>query len=84
MMSNTYNNMSMINFYKKNTTDRITVIELMLGTSAVKNPIREGKRYQINSVLQTRAKNGIQTFEKSLQILISNNLVPAMAAREVI
>ena len=68
----------------KNSTDRIAVIELMLGSSAVKNLIREGKSYQIDSVLQTSGSEGMQTFEKSLQGLISNNLVPAMSAGEVI
>ena len=56
----------------------------MLGSSAIKNLIREGKSYQIDSVLQTSANEGMQTFEKSLQGLISNNLVPAMSAGEVI
>jgi twitching motility protein PilT len=68
----------------KNTTDRIAVIELMLGSSAIKNLIREGKSYQIDSVLQTSGGDGMQTFEKSLQGLISNNLVPAMSAGDVI
>ena len=68
----------------KNSTDRVAVIELMLGSSAVKNLIREGKSYQIDSVLQTSGSDGMQTFEKSLQGLISNNLVPAMSAGDVI
>ena len=68
----------------KNSTDRIAVIELMLGNSAIKNLIREGKSYQIDSVLQTSGTEGMQTFEKSLQGLISNNLIPAMSAENVI
>lgn len=68
----------------KNATDRIAVIELMLGSSAIKNLIREGKSYQINSVLQTSANDGMQTFEKSLQGLISSNLVPTLPADQVI
>lgn len=67
-----------------NKTDRIAVIELMLGTRAIKNLIREGKSYQILSALQTGAKEGMQTFEKSLEYLINHNMIPAVNASEVI
>jgi len=68
----------------KNKTDRIAVIELMLGTRAIKNLIREGKSHQILSILQTSGKQGMQTFEKSLEYLISHNMIPPMPAEEVI
>jgi len=68
----------------KNKTDRVAVVELMLGTRAIKNLIREGKSHQILSILQTSGKAGMQTFEKSLEYLISHNMIPPVAAEEVI
>lgn len=68
----------------RNKTDRIAVIELALGSSAMRNLIREGKSYQINTVLQTSGGEGMQTFEKSLQFLANNNLIPPMHINEVL
>ncbi len=68
----------------KNKTDRVAVVELMLGNRAIKNLIREGKSHQILSILQTSGKEGMQTFEKSLEHLINHNVIPVMNADEVI
>lgn len=68
----------------KNKTDRVAVVELMLGNRAIKNLIREGKSHQILSILQTSGKEGMVTFEKSLENLINHNMIPVMNADEVI
>lgn len=45
---------------------RIVVTEVMRSNSAVKNLIREGKTYQINSIIQTGAEEGMQPLDKSI------------------
>jgi len=55
--------------------DRIAVMEIMAASDAVRNLVREGKTYQLNSVIQTGSDYGMQTFEKSLSDLRQNNLI---------
>jgi twitching motility protein PilT len=45
---------------------RIASIEIMLGTPAIKNLIREGKTHQMYSVIETSAQLGMQTMDRSL------------------
>ena len=45
---------------------RVAAIEVMLGTPAVKNLIREGKTHQMYSVIETSAQVGMQTMDGSL------------------
>ncbi|HRJ26151.1 MAG TPA: type IV pilus twitching motility protein PilT [Fimbriimonadaceae bacterium] len=45
---------------------RVAAIEIMLGTPAIKNLIREGKTHQMYSVIETSAKQGMQTMDRSL------------------
>jgi twitching motility protein PilT len=45
---------------------RIVGYEIMLGTSAIKTSIREGKSHQIESILQTSQEAGMNTLEVSL------------------
>jgi len=49
---------------------RVVGYEVMLGTSAIKTSIREGKTHQIESILQTSQEVGMNTLEKSLVTLI--------------
>lgn len=49
---------------------RKAVHEIMIGTSAVKNAIREEKTYQIDNIIQTSSEVGMQTLESSLVKLI--------------
>ena len=49
---------------------RVVGYEVMLGTSAIKTSIREGKTHQIESILQTSQEIGMNTIEKSLVTLI--------------
>jgi twitching motility protein PilT len=49
---------------------RTVAYELMLGTTAVKTAIREGKTHQIETILQTSQEAGMVTLEKSLVQLV--------------
>ena len=49
---------------------RAAALEIMTGTPAVRNLIREGKSYQLNSVIQTATKEGMQTLDQSLRDLL--------------
>ena len=45
---------------------RIAAIEIMIATSALRNLIREGKSYQIYSVIETGQQYGMQTMDRVL------------------
>ncbi len=49
---------------------RVVAYEVMLGTSAVKTSIREGKTHQIDNILQTSTEIGMNTLEMSLANLV--------------
>src|SRR6478609_9028163 len=48
---------------KKRAGGRIAALEILIGTPAVRNLIREGKTHQLPSVLQVGGKVGMQTME---------------------
>ncbi|MGM9570755.1 MAG: type IV pilus twitching motility protein PilT [bacterium] len=48
---------------------REVAVELMLGTPAIRNLIREGKTHQINSLIQTGGQQGMITMDSSLRSL---------------
>lgn len=45
---------------------RVAAFEVMLGTPAIKNLIREGKTFQIPSMIQTSKKMGMQTLDDAI------------------
>jgi twitching motility protein PilT len=45
---------------------RVLAVEIMVATSAIRNLIREGKTYQIPSILETGHQYGMQTMDKVL------------------
>jgi len=49
--------------------------EVLIATPAVSNLIREGKTFQIPSLIQTGAKIGMQTMEQSLKILVNKGMI---------
>lgn len=55
--------------------DRIAIMEILIATKAAKNLVREGKSHQIESVIQTGHEFGMQSFEKSFEMLQHNNLI---------
>jgi len=49
-----------------NTGKRVVAHEVMLGTSAIKTAVREGKTHQIDNIIQTSQEAGMSTIEMSL------------------
>ena len=62
-------------------TGRVAAHEVMVGTPAVRNLIREGKVAQLYSALQTGAQAGMQTLDQSLQTLLKTALISRDTAR---
>ena len=60
---------------KKKTGGRIAALEIMTGTTAIRNLIREGKIHQIPGTMQVSQKDGMQTMDMALQSLFTRNLV---------
>jgi twitching motility protein PilT len=66
---------------KKKAGGRIAALEILIGTPAVRNLIREGKVHQIPSVMQTGQKSGMQTLDMSLIELVRRKLVTVEEAQ---
>jgi len=47
----------------------------MITTPAIRNLIREGKTHQIDSVIETAARSGMQTMDASLRELFHRGLI---------
>ncbi len=60
---------------KKKGGGRVAAHEILIGTPAVANLIREGKTFQITSVMQTGRKIGMQTMNEHLVTLVKQGLV---------
>ena len=61
---------------------RIAAHEIMIGTPAIRNLIREDKVAQMYSAIQTGAQLGMQTLDQCLKTLLSKGLISREAARE--
>ena len=57
---------------KKDNSGVAVACEVMVVNNAIRNLIREGKPYQINSIIQTGAAAGMQTMEASLARLVAS------------
>jgi twitching motility protein PilT len=60
---------------------RVAAFEIMLGTPAIRNLIREGKIAQMYSSIQTGSSLGMQTLDQSLALLVKKNLITAQTAK---
>jgi twitching motility protein PilT len=56
---------------------RVAALEIMLGTPAIGNLIREGKTFQIPSIIQTAKKDGMQLMDQHLLDLMKTKRVTA-------
>jgi len=54
---------------------RRAAIEIMLGSAAIKNLIREGKTHQMQSIIETGGKAGMQTMDSNLADLYKTGQV---------
>ena len=65
---------------KKDGEGRVAANEIMVGTSAISNLIRENKVHQIPSMIQTGKKDGMQLLDQHiLEFLMSNQIDAAEA-----
>ncbi|MDO8268809.1 MAG: type IV pilus twitching motility protein PilT [Moraxellaceae bacterium] len=67
---------------KKNGGGRIAAHEIMIGTPAIRNLIRENKVAQMYSAIQTGGGLGMQTLDQCLKNLVQKGLVTTASARE--
>tara|TARA_B110000285_G_scaffold39269_1_gene42763 strand:+ start:42 stop:1076 length:1035 start_codon:yes stop_codon:yes gene_type:complete len=66
---------------KKKGGGRVAAHEIMMGTSAIRNLIREGKVAQMYSSIQTGSSSGMQTLDQCLKNLVAKNIVSAEVAK---
>ncbi len=60
---------------------RVAALEIMLGTPAIRNLIRENKVAQMYSVMQSGLSQGMQTLDQHLSTLLRSGLIAAEEAR---
>ncbi|EEG07153.1 MULTISPECIES: type IV pilus twitching motility protein PilT [Pseudogulbenkiania] len=65
----------------KDGSGRVAAHEIMVGTPAIRNLIRENKIAQINSMIQTGQQYGMQTLDQCLQELVRRNIASPAEAR---
>lgn len=66
---------------KKISGGRTAAWEIMVGTPAIRNLIREAKVAQMYSAIQTGRKEGMQTLDQHLQELVEKGIVARQTAR---
>src|SRR5207237_782425 len=66
---------------KKNSGGRVAAHEIMIGTPAIRNLIREGKIAQMYSSIQTGGAQGMQTLDQCLAELVAKGMVSKEEAR---
>jgi twitching motility protein PilT len=60
---------------KKKAGGRLAAVEILTGTTAVRNLIREGKIHQLTGTMQVSQKDGMQTMDMALLDLVARGLV---------
>ncbi len=66
---------------KKKSGGRAAALEIMVGTNAVRNLIREAKLHQIPGIMQASKKDGMQTMDMALVDLVTKGLVTKAEAQ---
>jgi twitching motility protein PilT len=66
----------------KNGEGRVAAHEIMIGTPAIRNLIRENKVAQMYSAIQTGQSVGMQTLDQNLQELVSRGVISSGEARK--
>jgi twitching motility protein PilT len=65
----------------KDGSGRVAAHEIMIGTPAIRNLIREAKIAQMYSAIQTGSNVGMQTLDQNLTDLVRRNVISPAAAR---
>ncbi len=68
-------------FKKSNGEGRVAAFEVMVCNHAVRNLIREGKIFQIESVMQTARGEGMVTIDKAIEQLVSTGEINVRDSR---
>jgi twitching motility protein PilT len=66
---------------KRKSGGRVAAHEIMIGTAAIRNLIREAKIAQMYSSIQTGNSVGMQTLDQNLTDLVKRNVISAAEAR---
>ena len=61
---------------------RVAAHEIMIGTPAIKNLIRENKIAQMFSAIQTGQQIGMKTLDQDLQVLLGRGVISKDEARK--
>lgn len=62
-------------FRRMNKKGRVAALEIMIANPAIRNLIREGKTFQIPSMLQTGKKYGMQSLDDAIMVLLEKKIV---------
>jgi len=68
---------------KKPGGGRVAAYEIMIGTPAIRNLIREAKIPQIYGMIQTGKEAGMTTMDQSLEDLVNRGVVERSVARSL-
>ncbi|MGD2125057.1 MAG: type IV pilus twitching motility protein PilT [Desulfobacteraceae bacterium] len=64
-------------FKRRDRRGRVAALEIMIANPAVRNLIREGKTYQIPSMIQTGKKYGMQSMDDAIMDLLMKKIISA-------
>ncbi|PIE37060.1 MAG: twitching motility protein PilT, partial [Gammaproteobacteria bacterium] len=67
---------------KKQGGGRVAAHEIMIGTPAIRNLIREDKVAQMYSAIQTGQQHGMQTLDQNLKQLVARGVCDLAEARK--
>ncbi len=82
MLSESLNAVISQTLLKKVNGGRVAAHEIMIGTPAIRNLVREGKVAQMYSAIQTGAGVGMQTLDQCLQDLVQKRQISRDTAKE--
>lgn len=60
---------------RKDNSGRIAAFEVMLGTVAAKSLIREGKAFQLPTIMETSQRDGMMTMDRALNDLFEQGII---------
>jgi twitching motility protein PilT len=69
-------------FKRIDSRGRVAALEIMVGTPAVANLIREGKTHQLINVMQTGRKLGMRTLDDAIEDLIDRRAIDPLEGFE--
>jgi twitching motility protein PilT len=69
--------LSQILLPRANSKGRVAAFEVMIGTPAIRNLIREGKTYQIDSIVEVGSNHGMHTLAQDVKRLVKTGAIRA-------